>query len=226
MSAKTIDNLPKTWAGLRKITHKGLTANRFNNWIRGRYKQQGTLMTFTLREIMEGHGMNYESWRDYQKAIGYFMKQRKFIENVLVVFWNSDQYKQCVEEDWSEDDIFETLISNAINYDIYPMWADPQDENKYKLFDLNTYLYLKRQRGAAVVSEIDQKSRELSLARRLLPKALLERYDKPKLKGDGAFIELPEHASVSGRVHCPFCKMIFVSDDKLIDHLHRKHHND
>jgi len=217
-----IKNIPDTWIGLRKITLRGKIGNLFNNWIRERYNQQGILMSFTLKEIMEAHEMNYEGWRDYHKAISYFMKQRKAIETAMVIFWKSEGYKMCQELNMSEDAIFLKLIETAVSWQVYPMWSDPEDEeHKYKLFDLDSYLFLKKQRAKAIVTEIKRKSEGLLKAGRLFPKAIGERYEKPQLEGDGVFLELPPPE----RVNCPYddCDAVFVNNEKLVEHIERKH---
>jgi hypothetical protein len=137
----------------------------------------------------------------------------------MSIFWNSSEYDKCKAEGMSEDQIFEKLMSSAVTIEIYPMWSDPQDKNKYKLFDFDSYLHLKERRAKAVVREIERTADELKLAKKGLPQ-LEARYKRPQLQSDGIVFELPP-----APVHCPYsgCSQLFKSDAELVDHIQKTH---
>lgn len=217
----------RTWTGLRKLMFKGKTSKLFTSWIRKNIRKHGLSFTFKLQEIMTVHGMKYRNTLDYSRASIYFMKQRRGIEKAMELFWQSDEYKEYINNGHSEDGIFSALIKAAVKCDVYPMWADPYDDNKYKLFDFDSYINLKEKRTRATVSEIKRISKELQTAGQGIPQ-LADRYKRAVLqKGEYEALSLPSPK----RYRCEICAsqgkdVKFKSQADIARHYLRKHPDD
>lgn len=181
--------MAKTWKGLKSHSDRGLLAREINSWIRkGFEKDKG--FVFNVKDLMNDIGLNFDDRHDYTKVMGYFMKQRKLLKKAMMLFWNGDEYPEY-KKNHDDDKIFEALINSAITWDVYPMFADPANENKYGLFDFESYLGLMTRRANSISSEIKNKSEILKTASQGLP-SIEERYKKPKALEAGTLLELEE----------------------------------
>jgi len=210
---------PKTWATLRRYSHKGDLAKRFSHWIQKGIQKDGVAFTFKMEEIMAANGMDFNDKNDYQRAMGYFIEQRKAIHKAMKLFWKSRKYHQFVKDGLTNEQMFEKLIRAAVSWNIYPMYADPYDQYTYKLFDFDSYLQLKERRAHAIITETERVSDELATAKEALPQ-IEARYAKPQLSGGDNFVGLP-----SAKNDCPYtgCKESFSDQEDLVNHIEEIH---
>lgn len=186
-------------------------------WVRELYKTKGPGTPFTLREMMEACGLDCERRRDHGRAHDFLIQSRKEFTDVMeMVFAPGGDFEKCKQQGLTDQQIFHNLVDTAISYQVYPVWADPYDEHKYKLFDMASYVDLMNRRAASIVKEMETKSHGLQLVGKHLPE-LLGMYVRPVLKNDGTLVQLPS------AIECSLCHQHFDEQSSFVYHYNRFH---
>lgn len=195
---------------------KGETQRKYKNWIRQLYETQGPGTPFTLREMMEACGKDFDGKRDYHAAARFMMKMRRDFATVMQMFFASDDYDKYKAAKLKDPEMFRKLIDAALSVDVYPVWADPEGQHKYKLFVMASFVYLMEVRARSIVKEVERKAEVMALAFSKMPE-LREFYARPVLKGDGVLVQLPPS------VECPVCGEHFSDPVSFVRHYNEKH---
>lgn len=171
---------------------------------------------FQREELMKDIGLDFLNRYDYMAVSRFFRNERELTAHVLNRFtqeprWQTMKDNRPLEEIWWE------FIQSCLSWGIFPVYADPSDENHHKLLTFADWRYLFEGFRKRVVSELSNKAeliRAVEADGRGLP---LGAGLSPLPIPDNPFLSLPE-----ARV-CPDCGMPFSSDKELIEH-HRKMH--
>ena len=110
-------------------------------------------LPFRLRDAMTACGMDFSNRYDYAKAQGFFADERKRLEDALVVFVQDPRYAEMKRRGASEDEIFYAFMIGALEHSVYPLFADPDDDNRFKVLERPDYLYLVQLRASAIASD-------------------------------------------------------------------------
>jgi len=177
---------------------RGETQRKYKNWIRELYNTQGPGTPFSMREMMEACEKDFDGKKDYGTAEVFMMKMRKDFATVMQMYFSGDDYDKHKAAGLSNEEMFRKLIEAALSVDVYPVWADPEEDHKYKLFEMASFVYLMELRARSIVKEVERKAEIMALAFSKLPE-LRDFYARPALKGDGVLLELPPG------IECPAC---------------------
>jgi len=207
----------RTWRGARK--GRGIRAavqRKYKNWIRDVYRTSGSGTPFTLHQMMNDCGTDFDGKRDYHKAQVFMMQMRRDFAVVMQAFFNSPDYEKHRAAGMKDPEMFRKLTEAALSADVYPVWADPKDEHKYKLFDMTSYAYVMQVRAQSIVKEVERKAEALAVAFSRLPE-LRDLYPRPALRGDGVLLQLP-----SG-IDCPECHEHVEDPVAFVGHYNMRH---
>jgi len=175
---------------------------------------------FLLRNVMDDLGLDYNDQNTYTKAMTFFMKERKMTKYGLDIFWQSEEYQRYIHEGYTNEKLWYKFMKAAFSWDIYPLWSDPSDEHMYKLLGLYDYIYLLSKRRKAIHSEVLSKTEEIEA---IEPKISILSLLKPL---DGQAQELRPYEALKlmpVRHECPLCHKVYISAEKLAEHLERNH---
>ncbi len=208
---------PRTWGGARRGRGlRGAVQRRYKNWIRDLYNRSGPGAPFTLHQMMDECGTDFDDKKDYQKAQVFMMNMRKDFATVMQTFFTGPDYERHRAEGMTDPQMFRKLTDAALSVDVYPVWADPKDQHKYKLFDLTSFAYIMQVRARSIVIEVERKANTLGLAFSKLPE-LRDLYPRPALQGDGVLLELPPG------VECPVCHEHIGDPVAFVGHYNIRH---
>ena len=175
---------------------------------------------FLLRNVMDDLGLDYNDRNTYTKAVMFFMKERKVTQYGLDVFWQSEEYQRYIHEGHTNEELWHKFMKAAFSWDIYPLWSDPSDEHRYKLLGLYDYISLLSKRRKAIQSEVSSRAEEIKA---IEPKISILSLLKPL---DGQTQELRPYETLKlmpARHECPLCHNVYISAEKLAEHLERDH---
>jgi hypothetical protein len=174
-------------------------------------------LPFRLRDAMTACGMDFSNRYDYAKAQGFFADERKRLEDALVVFVQDPRYAEMKRRGASEDEIFYAFMIGALEHSVYPLFADPDDDNRFKVLERPDYLYLVQLRASAIASEVGRRTDELNA---LEPHfALKPALQRPALR-DGAMFQLPPPS----QRECPYgCGLMLTDNQSLVQHIEASH---
>lgn len=174
-------------------------------------------LPFRLRDAMAACGMDFSNRYDYAKAQGFFAEERKRLEDALLVFVQNPRYTQMKGRGATEDEIFAEFMLGALEHDVYPLYADPDDENRFKVLERPDYLYILQLRATAIASEVGRRTDELNA---LDPHfALKPALQRPALR-DGAIFQLPP----ASQRECPYgCGLMLPDNQSLVQHIETNH---
>lgn len=202
------------------MKHRGIrgeTQRRYKNWIRDLYKAKGPGAPFTLREMMQACGTDFDGRQDYQAAAEFMMKMRRDFAIVMMGFFGGEDYDKYKAAGLSNEEMFRKLIEAALSENVYPVWADLHDEYRYKLFGMASFVELTKIRARSIVKELERKAEVMRLAFRELPE-LRDLYAvRPALSSDGVILQLP-----SG-MECPDCGEHFGDPVGFVHHYNENH---
>ena len=120
----------RTWRGARRKTGiRGAVQRKYKNWIRDLYRQSGPGTPFNLRQMMDDCQTDFDGKKDYAKAQVFMMQMRKDFATVMTAFFTSVEYEKHKAEGLTDPEMFRKLTDAALSVDVYPVWADPKDEN-------------------------------------------------------------------------------------------------
>ena len=207
----------RTWRGARrKIGIRGAVQRKYKNWIRDLYRDSGPGTPFTLRQMMDDCNTDFDGKKDYAKAQVFMMQMRRDFATVMQAFFDSPDYERHRSEGMKDPEMFRKLTDAALSVDVYPVWADPKDEHKYKLFDMTSYAYVMQVRARSIVKEVERKAEALALAFRKLPE-LKDLYPRPALQADGVLLQLPRG------IECPECHEHVADPVAFVGHYNMRH---
>jgi ribosomal protein L37AE/L43A len=167
--------------------------------------------------MMTACGKNCDDRKEYTQSNLFMMKMRKDFAVVMEMFFApSGAYEGHKAAGKTDSAIFEELVNAALTYDVYPVWADPYDSHKYKLFEMASFAFLVERRAAAMAKEIETKAPVMALIFSKIPE-LQSFYTPPKLKGDGVLLELPPG------VDCTICHQVFHDQAGFVTHYNEHH---
>ena len=174
-------------------------------------------LPFRLRDAMTACGMNFSNRYDYAKAQGFFADERKRLEDALVVFVAGPRYAEMKSRGATEDDIFAAFMIGALEHNVYPLFADPDDDHRFKVLERPDYLYILQLRATAIASEVGRRTDELNA---LDPHfALKPELQRPALR-DGAMFQLPPPS----QRECPYgCGLMLPDNQSLVQHIETNH---
>ena len=161
---------------------------------------------FTLREIMETHGLDYDARSDYTKAYSALAEERKSIEAYFEMFLQSGAFDEAKKEGKSDDAIWGDFIGAANSWNIHLLYSDA--DSRYKQIDLFSYASLINRRILAMDSELRTKADQLRIVGKALPQ-LLPHLKPPELDG----FQDRHRMLVSHAWSCPFCPNTDFSDE-------------
>jgi len=153
---------------------------------------------------------------DYGTAHAFMMKMRKDFADVMIVFFGDQEYDDAKAAGLSDEQMFRKLIEAALSYDVYPVYSDPNDEYRYKLFDMTSFVELMGLRARAIVKEVERKGEMLELAFSKIPE-LQGLYARPQLHGDGVVMALPPG------IECTICGSHFSDQPSFVAHYASAH---
>ena len=181
------------------------------------YESIKTRLPFRLHDAMIACGLDFSNRNDYAKAQGFFAEERKRLEDALLVFIQTPRYADMKGRGASEDEIFAEFMLGALEHDVYPLYADPDDEHRFKVLERPDYLYILQLRANAIASEVGRRSDELNA---LDPHfALKPALQRPALR-DGAIFQLPPAA----QRECPYgCGSVLPDNQSLVQHIEANH---
>ncbi len=172
---------------------------------------------FTLREIMDAHGMDYDSRADYTKAYTALAQERKEIEGYFELFVNSDELNNARKMGKSDDDIWRDFLNASNSWNIHLLYCD--DDGRYKQIDMFSYSMLVNRRLKAMDMELRTKAEQIKLIGKELP-SLIPNLKPPELDG----IKDRHRMLVAHAWSCPYCPdLAFPDDNELKKHLEIVH---
>lgn len=195
-----------------KLDRHEITPEEYNDLINKDHAD-----AFTLRELMEAHGMDYESRSDYTRAYSALAEERKAIEDYFKVFLNDVALDKARSQGKDDDNIWQDFLSAANSWNIHLLYSDA--DGRYKQIDLFSYATIVNARVRAMDSELRVKANQIGTIGKVLP-TLIPHLKPPELDGfKGRHRLLVAHAW-----SCPFCQdMDFPNGDELRAHLHNVH---
>lgn len=153
---------------------------------------------------------------DYSTAHTFMMKMRKDFADVMISFFSDKEYDEAKAAGLSDAEMFRKLVEAALSYDVYPVYSDPNDEHRYKLFDMVSFVELMGLRARAIVKEVERKGEQLELAFSKIPE-LRGLYARPQLTGDGVVMALPPG------IECDQCGKHFSDQPTFVVHYGDSH---
>jgi len=172
---------------------------------------------FTLREVMEDAGLDYDNTSDYFAAHTFVAAMRKVTVDFSEWFWREPEYRRYVDDGFTDKTVFKKVVEAMASYDIYPISYD-REEKKYRPLTLETWARITKQRAIAIRTEFVRRATEMTSMSRKFP-LLRELYPVPTLPTDGRFLALPG----ARRFRCERCHMTFVDKSWLEAHEKRWH---
>ena len=207
-----LSDKPKNWRDLgKKHALRGATTKKCRVWIRHLYRTKKPGTPFTLREMMEGVGLDPDNVRDYSKASNFLMKEREIFKEVVELVLGGSSYAKYRTEGLDDYALYRRVVDNAIENNIYPVWSDPNDDHKYKLFDLPSFCTLTDRRMRALAKEVENKAPTMTLLRHKLP-SVKSAYDAPQLSSPDGLLKLP------GEIECEICHDVFDTQEAFAKH--------
>ena len=231
-----------TWRSLAK--KRSRFRKMFAIWIHERFKEQANLRAedkkrldrheitpeeyddlinkehadaFTLRELMEAHGMDYEARSDYTKAYCALAEERKDIEEYFRMFLNSGSLDEARVQQRSDDGIWSDFITAGNSWNIHLLYSDA--DGRYKQIDLFSYATIVNARIKAMDSELRVKASQIATIGEVLP-SLIPHLKPPELDG----FQERHRMLVAHAWSCPFCRDTdFVGENELRAHLQNMH---
>ena len=153
---------------------------------------------------------------DYGTAHAFMMKMRKDFAGVMLYFFASPDYDDAKEKGLTDEQMFQRLVEAALSFDVYPVYSDLNDEYRYKLFDMPSFVELIGVRARSIVKEVERKGEMLELAFSKIPE-LRGLYARPQLHGDGVVMALPPG------IECSVCGSYFIDQPAFVAHYTRDH---
>lgn len=172
---------------------------------------------FTLREVMEDAGLDYDHTSDYFAAHTFVAAMRKVTVDFSDWFWGEPAYKAYRENGFTDKTVFKKVVAAMFSYDIYPISYD-REAKKYRSLTLEAWVRIMKQRAVAIRTEFVRRAEEMTSMSKKFP-VLRELYQVPALPTDGRFLALPGVR----RFRCGKCSMAFVDQSSLEAHLQRRH---
>jgi len=229
---------PRTWRGVTRGRSSALWAMRLRRWVRtnfgqpllvaiqdfndgrtdqAQYDQIKNSLPFTLQRAMTACGMDFYLRNDYSKAWSFFAQERSTLETALHLFVTSQRYADLVRAGATDNVLFYEFMISALQNDVYPLFADRDDGNRYKVLERPDYLYLLQLRTKSIASEVNRRSSELVA---LDPHfALSGALQRPALR-DGTMFQLPPPS----QRECPYgCGQLFPDNTSLAQHINANH---
>jgi hypothetical protein len=166
--------------------------------------------------MMNDCGTDFRLQADYATAHAFMMKMRKDFADVMIVFFADKEYDDAKAAGLSDEQMFRKLVEAALSFNVYPVYSDPNDLYRYKLFAMASFVELIGLRARAIVKEVERKGEMLELAFSKIPE-LRGLYARPQLKGDGSVIELPS------AIDCTVCGAILPDQPSFVAHYNGAH---
>ncbi len=172
---------------------------------------------FTLREVMEDAGLDYDSTSDYFAAHTFVAAMRRVTVDFSEWFWREPAYRKYVEDGFTDKTVFKKVVEAMASYDIYPISYD-RELKKYRPLTLETWVRITKQRAVAIRTEFVRRAEEMTAMSKKFP-VLRTLYSVPTLPTDGRFLALPGRRPF----RCGKCSMSFVDKTSLEAHGKRRH---
>ena len=198
------------WAGFR-----GPVQRSVRDAIRRRFR--GSMTGFTLEEIMDECGLDYEKWRDRTASHGVIDRMRAVTVEFSEWFARHPRYGRFVNDGLSGNAVFRKLVKAMASYEIFPLYYE-RDSKNYKPLTLKAWARLTYLRGIAIRNEFVERTEDIVLMERKFPE-LRDLYPPPSLPTDDHFIALPGPR----RFPCELCGLAFTDDASVHDHKRRRH---
>ena len=208
---------PSDWRSFLKGRGiRGKRSRKFQIWIRRLYRTSGPGTPFNVEDMIRECGMNPNDKDDYAAAHRFLQKQFKLFYRAMRLFFGSSEFAQYYNGGLSPEQLFAQLVGTAITWNVFPLWSDPHEDRKYKLYTTPSFIRRFEQRGKAMVTEVNFKSEVLTFAFDKFP-SLPVTYARPRFQKDGKFIALPPG------IECEICHQRFAGQPQLIAHYQRDH---
>lgn len=172
---------------------------------------------FTLREVMEDAGLDYDNTSDYFAAHTFVAAMRKVTVDFSEWFWLQPEYSKIVNDGFTDKTVFRKVVEAMASYDIFPISYD-REVKRYRPLALETWARITKQRAVAIRTEFVRRAEEMTAMSRKFP-VLRTLYPVPKLPTDGRFLALP----AARHFRCDRCGMTFVDKPSLEVHEKRRH---
>ena len=198
------------WRGPRGPSQRGIRD------VLRTYIQRGR-EAFTLREIMDEAGLDFDNRSDYIAAHTFIASMREITADFSDWFWHEPAYRRYTEDGYTDKTVFKKVVDAMTGYDIFPIFFDERIK-KYRLLTLDGWVRLTRRRAGAIRTEFIRRAEELAgMAEKFL--AIGEMYPAPALPTNGRFIALPG----ARPFQCGSCSMAFIDKASLEGHTRRRH---
>ncbi len=170
---------------------------------------------------MEAIGLDFLNRNHYQAVSKFFRNERELTAHVFQRFTEEARWRELKEKmdrhELTLEQVWWSFIQSCLSWGVFPVYADPDDENYHKLLTFADWRYLFENFRARLKSELDSKA-EMVYAIEASGRGLPARQELTPLPlPQNPFVSLPEPRT------CPDCGMPFSSDRELVDH-HRQAH--
>lgn len=175
---------------------------------------------FFVNDMITSVGGNPQLRKDYNHAMGLLMNERKATEMVLTEFWNAPEYEELVNNGHTDSQIWRIFMDAAVRRGVFPCFCDPAD-GKYKLLDLNAYVYILQRRNQSIATEVVNKARDYQRISGMFPTVhdLL-----PATDGEVERLRPFETLKLNPPQYtCPFCNEVFTDERFYKRHLVYEH---
>ena len=176
---------------------------------------------FHREELMNDIGLGFRHRDHYNEVSQFFRNERELTARVLGRFTEEARWRDLKEKlDHGEitmEQIWGDFIQSCLSWGVFPVYADPDDENYHKLLtfadwrdlfeNFRTRVKSELETKASIVKSIEAGGKGLPVGEALSPLPL----------PSNPFLSLPDPRL------CPDCRMPFSSDRELVDH-HRQTH--
>jgi len=173
---------------------------------------------FTLKEIMDAHGMDYSKRVDYTQAYSALANERRDIEDYFQMFLKEGEFDRARKEGKSDDAIWGEFITAANSWNIHLLYSDA--DGRYKQIRLYDYAEIVNKRLRAMDSELRTKGDQIQIIGASIP-TLIPQLRHPELDG----IKYRHRLLVAHSWSCPFCPGVAFSDEiECKKHMEEVHH--
>ena len=176
---------------------------------------------FHRKELMDSIGLDFYNRNDYHHVSRFFRNERELTAHVLERFTQEAKWRDLKERmekrEISMEEVWWAFIQSCLSWNVFPVYADPDDGNYHKLLTFADWRSLFENFRTRVKSELETKAGlvyAIEAGGRGLPAAQAL---NPLPLPANPFLSLPDP-----RV-CPDCNMPFTSDGELVSH-HRQSH--
>ena len=164
---------------------------KMKSWLRKMHEEEGTEgFHFTIREMMNDLELDYSNYNERTRVSTFIQNERGQFYDILSEMHASGEYDENKEAGLGEKEIFDLLVKSAISHNIYPVWADQQEdaygniEFRYFLFNFDNFVNFMQERMKQVGTQLKNKGSVISNLESQIPN-IGERIQPLRLEGEG-----------------------------------------